>query len=301
MANITPSLVNDSTPVIVAMQALDTLKERVQLAKLVNRDYDTEVASAGQTLNIPVRGALTVNNKAADATVTLQAPDDNKVSVTLDKHKEVSFLVEDVAQVFARPDILGGYTSDAADRLAEQVDSDISNLFASFTSFVGTTGTDIDRSIVTQAREKLTDGLAPDSERHFVISPGQEQSLLDNDNFSLANYTGSDAAFRRGVIGTAFGFDMNVNTQLPTAPGTPVGVTNFAFHRDAIVMVARSLPVNQAPGSFQTVVSDSDTGIVLRSTVSYSPDYLGVQVTLDMLYGVAQLRDDFGCRVLSKA
>ncbi len=35
-------------------------------------------------------------------------------------------------------------------------------------------------------------------------------------------------------------------------------------------------------------------GIGLRVTMAYSPTYLGVQVTIDVLYGVAELRDSHG-------
>ena len=62
-----------------------------------------------------VSGALTVNDKAANTAVTLQTPDDSAVSVTLNKHKEVSFLIEDIARAFARP---GGSARAARRKLA---------------------------------------------------------------------------------------------------------------------------------------------------------------------------------------
>ena len=38
----------------------------------------------------------------------------------------------------------------------------------------------------------------------------------------------------------------------------------------------------------------SEDQLGLRVTVSYNPDHLGVQVTIDLLYGVAELRDSHG-------
>jgi len=300
MANITAAKVTNSTPVIVAQSALRTLSQRIQLARLVNRNYDTDVALYGQTINVTKRGALTVNDKAADATITLQNPADSKVTVTLDKHKEVSFIIEDTAKAFAKPDVLDGYTSDAADRIAEQIDRDISTLFAGFSQSVGTAGTDLTRTTITSARQTLTTGLAPENPRNLIITPGQEQALLDTDGFSFANYVGGDQAFRQGNLGMAFGFNTWVNTQLPNGAGSPAGKVCFAMHPDAITLVMRSLPMNEAPGVYQATVQDPQTGVVLRSTVSYSTDYLGLKVTLDVLYGVAELRDSFGVRVLAK-
>jgi len=44
---------------------------------------------------------------------------------------------------------------------------------------------------------------------------------------------------------------------------------------------------------------DPESGIVLRVLYAYNPTYLGVQVTMDVLYGVAELRDEAGIVVLS--
>jgi hypothetical protein len=46
-------------------------------------------------------------------------------------------------------------------------------------------------------------------------------------------------------------------------------------------------------------VKDEKSGLVLRVSLSYSADNLGVQCTTDILYGVAKLRDEKGFTVLS--
>jgi hypothetical protein len=43
----------------------------------------------------------------------------------------------------------------------------------------------------------------------------------------------------------------------------------------------------------------AEDGIGLRVTMSYNADYLGVQVTVDVLYGFAELRDAFGVVVIT--
>ena len=125
MANITTSLVDDSIPTIIAAQALGYLRANTVLARLVNRDYDNEVATFGQTIKIPYGGALSVNDKSADTAVTRQTPADSVYTLTLNKHKEVTFLIEDIAKAFARPDWFSTYAADAMSVMAEQIDSDI--------------------------------------------------------------------------------------------------------------------------------------------------------------------------------
>jgi hypothetical protein len=46
-------------------------------------------------------------------------------------------------------------------------------------------------------------------------------------------------------------------------------------------------------------VTDAVSGLALRVTMSYNADNLGVQVTMDTLYGVAKLRDEKGFVVLA--
>jgi len=45
-------------------------------------------------------------------------------------------------------------------------------------------------------------------------------------------------------------------------------------------------------GVVQRVADEDSMG--LRVTLSYNPDHLGVQATIDVLYGVAELRDNHG-------
>ena len=120
MANITATQLSNSIPTLIAAQALGYLKANTVLAQLVSRDWDNEISQYGQTVNVPFTGALSVNDKTQGAVVTLQAPADTKVSVTLNKHKEVSFLVEDFGRALARPDFLQAYVGDGLALIAEQ-------------------------------------------------------------------------------------------------------------------------------------------------------------------------------------
>src|SRR4051794_22284542 len=98
MANISISDVDDSIPTLVAAEALGALYANTVIANVVNRDYENSFAQAGQSINIPFLGSLTANDKAVDTDITLNAPTDTKVTLTLDKHVEVSFVVEDTAR-----------------------------------------------------------------------------------------------------------------------------------------------------------------------------------------------------------
>ena len=135
MANITQAEIT-TLATMVAAQSLGKLKSNTVLARIVNRDYDAEVANAGKIVSVPIRGALSVNDKAANTAYTLQAVSDSSVRVTLNKHKEVSFLIEDPARAMASYDALSGYMADAVLGIAEQIDTDIAALYSSFTQTI---------------------------------------------------------------------------------------------------------------------------------------------------------------------
>src|SRR5256885_13331361 len=101
--NITSVELNDSIATIIAAEALGYLQANTVLAQLVSRDWDDEIAQAGQGIRIPFTGSLSANDKTEGAVVTLQNAGDTKVDVDLNKHKEVSLLTEDIRLKLASP------------------------------------------------------------------------------------------------------------------------------------------------------------------------------------------------------
>lgn len=295
MANITTTLVGDSIPTIVAAEALGYLKANTVMARLVNRDYSNEIATYGQTITIPYGGALSVNDKTANTVVTLQTPDDAVYTLTLNKHKEVSFLIEDIAKAFARPDWFTRYMQDGMMKLAEQVDSDITALYSGFSQSIDATA-GINEGTFRNARRLLNSAKAPLSPRYAVLHEDADYEVLGIErvvNRDYAETLGSKAA--GALTGRFMGFDLMMDQVIATSGGE---AKNLFFHRDAIVMASRPLPPAPAGSGVVQRVMDED-GIGIRVTMSYSPNYLGVQLTLDILYGVAELRDNHGVVVRS--
>jgi hypothetical protein len=290
MANITVTELGDSIPTIVAATALGALKANTVLAQLVNRDFDNEVASYGQTVNITKRGALSANNKTANAGVTLQTPADSYVAVTLNKHKEVSFLMEDIGRMLSRPDQFAGYIGDAMGVIVEQIETDLAALYSGFSQTIDATA-GLDESDFREARRLLNSAKAPLADRVAVLHEDAEKELLGMDKAINTNYAqalGSAAA--NAWSGRFMGFNVFMDQQIAVAA---VHCQNMFFQRNAIVLATRPMSVAAAGLGVQQVVM-SENGMGLRVTRSYSPTYLGEQLTIDVLYGVAELNDDHG-------
>lgn len=288
MANITTSQVDDGIATIIAAEALGYLKSNTVLARLVARDWDNLVAQYGQTIQIPFTGSLSVNDKSAGSAVTLQQPADTNVQVTLNKHKEVSFLIEDIARFLARPDYQAQYITDGMAKVGEQIDADIAALYASVSNTIDATA-GLGEANFRNARRLLNAAKAPMSQRYAVLGEDADyealgiEKLINRDYVEQLGVSASDA-----LIGRGFGFQVLMDQQVKVASSQ---VKNLFFQRNAFALATR--PLAAAPAGMGVVqkVMDED-GMGLRVTLSYSPNYLGVQVTIDVLYGVAIIRNN---------
>ncbi len=301
MANITTTTASAFIPEIWANLALEQLRANVVLAKLVAKDTDMAAFNVGDILHIPYPGTFSANNKAANGAVTLQTPSNGAdVTVTLNKHKEVSFLVEDVARAQANQDILARYISAAVPAIAEAIEADLFALYSGLSQSVGTSGTDISAATVRAAVKKLNDAKVPLTNRYLVISPKDQIALLGDTDLSTYFASAQADAVKRGELGPLYGLDTYMSQLVPVVSGTPDSTKNLAFHKEAFILAMRALPEPPAnSGARSVAMRDPDSGLVIRVTSAYNPTYLGVQVTLDVLYGVAELRDAAGVVVLS--
>lgn len=288
MANITSSQLG-TIPTIVAAQALAYLKNNTVMARLVARDWDNEVAQFGQTIKIGYPGSLSANDKSEGSTITLQQPSASEYTVTLNKHKEVSFIIEDFGRVLARPNWAEVYMQEAMAVLAEQIDSDLTGLYSGLSQSIDASA-GLGEDDFRLARRYLNSAKAPLGNRVAVLHEDAEYEALGIErlvNRDYAESLGSLAA--DSYVNRAYGFDIFMSQSIVTSTTHK----NLFFHKNAFVLATRPLP--QAPANMGVVQTTMDEdGIGLRVTMSYDHDYLGAKITVDVLYGVAELRDNHG-------
>lgn len=300
MADITQTVAAPFIPQIWANTALEILRNKVVLAKLVTRDSDIAAFQVGDTLNIPYPGVFVANDKTANTPVTLQVPTATTTTVQLTKHKEASFLVEDAARALANQDIMARYMNAAVIPIAEQIEKDLLALYTGFTYSVGTSGTDLSAATIRSARKTLNDNKAPQDNRAMIVSDKDEIALLGDSSLQTYFAYSQTQGVKEGSIGRLYGFDIYQSQLVPVVAGTPNSTKNLAFDPGAIILAMRGLPDAPAGSGAQTsVVNDPVSGLTLRCTVAYNAPNLGVQVTIDVLYGVAKLRDEKAVVVLS--
>ncbi|MFF1633967.1 P22 phage major capsid protein family protein [Leifsonia sp. NPDC058248] len=300
MADITRTSASNFIPTILANTALEVLRSYIVLANLVTKDSDVAPFNVGDTLNIPYPGTFVANDKAANTPVTLQVPTGTTTTVVLNKHKEASFVLEDVTQALANQALMDRYMKAAVIPIAEQVEADLFGLYTSFTNTTGTAGTNLNYATIVATRKLMNDNKVSKLNRYMAISDKDEAALLGDTTLAPFFAYQNTGAFDEGVIGKIAGFKLLPSQLVPAIAGAPVSTKNLAFDPEAIILATRGLPAApEGSGANSSVVVDDVSGIALRCTVAYNASLLGTQVTLDVLYGVAKLRNEKAVVVLS--
>jgi hypothetical protein len=303
MAAITSSNVANAIVKLVAADALPALMGNLVMGNLVNRDYEPALAQAGDTINVPIPPELTAHNLTEGSTVSTQNPNLDNAQIVLNTHAEATFLIPDVTKILAVPDLLKLYMQPAVVALAEKIEADLLGLYGSFTAntAVGTGGTAITEAVVDSAETGLFAAKVPANAAKFlVVDPATYSALRQIPRFSEFNSAG-EAGLRAlvdGAVGKMKDFYI-FRSQFVMKTGTsPVTTHNLAFARDAIGLVVRRLP-RPLPGTGAIAEYAELGNFGMRVTMSYQPNTLAQQFTVDVLYGSGVLRNSFGVQVNS--
>jgi len=303
MAVITSANVANAIVKLVAADALPALMGNLVMGNLVNRDYEPALAQAGDTINVPIPPTLVANNIAEGGTVQNQSPNLGNAQIVLNTHAEATFQVPDVTKILAVPDLLKLYMQPAVVALAERIESDLMGLYAQFTAntAVGTAGTALTEATVDAAETALFNTKVPASASKFLVVDANAYSALRQiPRFSEYN-TAGEAGLRAlvdGAVGKMKDFYI-FRSQFVTKTGSsPVTTHNLAFAKNAIGLVVRRLP-QPLPGTGAIAEYAELGNFGMRVTMSYQPNTLAQQFTVDVLYGVGVLRNNFAVQVNS--
>ena len=276
-------------PEIWSDEIIAAYKQNLVMANLVSKM--SFKGKKGDTLHIPkpTRGAATA--KSASTQVTLQAATETEVQVLVNKHYEYSRLIEDITEVQALASMRKFYTSDAGYALSKQVDTDLLQLgrlanggsdgiaygkavIASdgTTLYTGTNEAAITDAGIRAVIQKLDDADVPMDGRSLVLPPVARNTMMGLARFTeqaFVGEVGGGNTIRNGKIGDVYGVGVYVTTNCETATGD--ARIGLMFHKDAFVLAEQ---------------------MGVRSQTQYKQEYLGTLFTSDMLYGVAELRDE---------
>ncbi len=303
MPSITSANVASAIVKLVAADALPALVGNLVMGNLVNRDYEPTLAQAGDTVNVPIAPQLVANNIAEGGAVQPQNPSLGNAQIVLNTHVEATFQIPDVTKVLAVPDLLQVYMQPAVVAIAQNIETSLLNLYAGFTSNapVGTAGTPVTEGVIDQAETALFSAMVPASEpKYLVLDSNTYSAMRQIPRFTEYDKVG-DAGLKSiidGSIGKIKDFFVFRSQFVPKTGSAPANTHNLAFCKDAIGLVIRRLP-QPLPGTGAIAEYAELGNFGMRVTMSYQPNTLSQQFTVDVLYGCAVLRNNFAVQVNS--
>lgn len=262
-------------PNVWSKEVLMFAKENLVLLPLI-KHYDQDVKAGGQTLEIPNVSAITANLKAQNTVVTLNYNTETKTTITLDQHYESSFLVEDLVATQSNYNTRSDYTQAAAYAIAEKVDSIIATAMTSAFTGYGAYGTALNDNLILTVNRYLSENKAPRSDRSIVVHPKGEAELLAIDKYvryDALGVGGNANSIKNGKIGEIYGAEVFMSQNLVYLDTATDEYSSLFFHKEAFAIAMQQEPRTQA---------------------QYKQEHLGWLVTVDVLFGLKQLRSGFG-------
>jgi hypothetical protein len=159
----------------------------------------------------------------------------------------------------------------------------------------------ITEAAVDAAETELFDAKVPASEpKYLLVDSGTYSQLRQIARFSEFQ-TAGDAGLRalvEGSVGKIKDFFVFRSQFIKKTGSGPTTVHNLAFARSALGLVVRRLPQPLlGTGGIAEYAEMGNFG--MRVVMSYQPNTLAQQFTVDVLYGAGVLRNSFGVQVNS--
>lgn len=245
-------------PEIWSADLLSSLKKNLVFAGpgVANRNYEGEIAEAGDTVKIasisrPTIGTYTKNS----TTITPENLTDAQRSLLIDQSKYFAFEVDDIDLRQAKNGgaLLTEAATEAAYGLADVADQVVAALYTGVdaANAISTTSITTAALAVTgliNLKVKLDNANVPTQGRYVIVPPWYHGLLLASDLFVRVDASGNDTALRNGVVGRAFGFDVMVSNNCVNVTGddyiVQAGYPGAVSFAEQIVKVEAYRPEN---------------------------------------------------------
>jgi hypothetical protein len=216
-------------PQIWSAALLSALRKALVYAQpgVINRNWEGEIAQAGDTVRINSVGRPTVSTYTAGGTITREHLTDAQRILTVDQAKYFAFDVDDINLRQAQGNIVAATMDEAAFALADTVDQFIAGLYTQVASannlgtisVVAATPTDFYDKILVPLSVALDEANVPRTGRYCVIPPWLHGRGLLDARFIKVNESGTDQGLRNGQVARAAGFDIMVSNNCPNPTG----------------------------------------------------------------------------------
>ena len=194
--------------------------------EVVNRDYEGDIAAAGDCVKIHGIGAVTVCDYVKNADLPApQTLSDEEQTLMIDQAKAFNFAIDDIDAAQQTPKLMTEAMADAAYRLAEIADRYIAAQHAQAGGRLGsdgapvTAGKDNAYDLLVDMATLLSEQNAPQAGRWVVVPPWFHGLLLKDARFTGTGGAAAERMLKNGAIGMAAGFVVLESNNVPAEDG----------------------------------------------------------------------------------
>lgn len=270
---------NKFKPEIWSALLLVALRKQLVYTAFCNRDYEGEIAEAGDTVRITSVGRPTIGNYVPGTTViSPETVADTQRTLVIDQSKYFAVQVDDVDKRQAKGGIMEQLKDEAGYALADVIDQYISSFYTSIQSANQLGAVSVSIATPTQAYDnvlvplkvQLDKSSVSTQGRSVAITPDLHGVLLRDPRFVKVNESGTSEGLRNGMVGRAAGFDILLTNNAPNPTGNQFAT--IAGNNRAITY-AEQINKTEAYRP-QSSFSDAVKGLMLYGAKNVRPDSL---------------------------
>lgn len=214
-------------PEIWSALMLSSLKKSLVFAgpSVVNRNYEGDIAAAGDTVRVRSMGRPTIATYTKGSTsISPEQLTDAQRSLVIDQSKYFAFEIDDIDSAQGPGGELDEGLMEAVYGLADVADQLVAGLYtdAQSANRIGTVSVTTAALAYTQLRKLkvlLDKANVPQEGRYVTVPPFYHGLLLEDDRFVRVDASGSDQALRNGIVGRALGFDVLMSNNCVNVTG----------------------------------------------------------------------------------
>lgn len=225
---------------------------------------DDLVSDGGSKIHIPFLSTYDARDKTAGTAVTFDANTETEIVLTINKHKYLAFLIEDIVKVQANYSLQDAYRGAQTEALGRAVDTDLASVHASAgTNVAG--GATVDDADMLSAVLALDLANTPQTERSGIFAVKPMNDLRGVNKYVAYDQTGKTglAVSNQSLIANVYGIDMFMsNNVVDDATNTH----SLVFHKSALSLAVQLKPTYKMEDSV---------------------DYIGLKSVLHTIYGLA--------------
>lgn len=290
---------------VIADQALATLYESAVIAALAHRDYEADFSrKGGDAITIRKPTVFTASEYVRADGITVQDATEGSVPMTLNHFADVSFAAtsEDLALKINNFD--EQLLTPAMEAMVQKVEADlVTAVYEGVVTEIGSAAyaqEDVnvpagaynwaDSRVLIEAGKVLTRKKVPTTERYTVVGPEIASRWVAERTWRQADHRGTTLGLTEASLGqrvSGFAVYETQHVPAPKAPGAqvtgdPTTEVGFAFHKSALALAARPLPI---PNGAKMAAVRNYKGLSVRVVYDYDMDTKQDVVSIDMLYG----------------